>query len=100
MEFLVYLIIFIVGSIIVAALNANTPDPLEPSRALAQKFKLLGNMTGMHKETIIKIAGQPNSWSNIGNDLLLQWILPGYHISIMFDHNGFFKTINSETYTA
>ena len=94
MQLLFYLLLFVGGYFIIYLFNL---DAAGPGRSLSQKFISLGIMSGKHMNDIIDVVGPPNSRSPVGNKLLLQWIATGYHISIMFDENGFYEKITSET---
>ena len=68
-----------------------------PKMDLVNKFKKLGDMTGKHKDEIIKKAGKPKAINYLesGNQQL-QWKAGGYHISLLFDKNGNFIRVVDE----
>ena len=93
-----FFLVIMLGYGLVSLINSFS-DPLSDTKKLMKKFKSVGSMSGMHKDSIIKVVGPPQSMSRIGDNTLLQWILPGYHISIFFDQTGNFVKISSETCT-
>jgi len=48
----------------------------------------MGDPTGKTLHEIIESIGLPNSYSNIGGNLLVQWIQPGTHLSLLFEYRG------------
>jgi hypothetical protein len=55
-------------------------------KALARKFVSLGDLRDLTKSEIIDVVGPPHSFSAIGGGKsLLQWIVPGYHIAMIFN---------------
>ena len=73
-----------------------------PSVSLKSKFAKVGDMTGKTLIEISEIVGKPNSVSfmadNEGKEnMVCQWIVAGFHIVLIFDENGIFKTIASAT---
>ena len=64
---------------------------------LQNKFKKLGDISGMNKEEIISVLGQPNSESILVNGMhLLQWQKNHCHIGIVFDNHGYFIRISNQ----
>jgi hypothetical protein len=60
-------------------------------RIIADRRRLLseiGDPTGKTLHEIIEKVGLPNSYSNIGRGLLVQWIQPGSHLSLLFEYRG------------
>lgn len=73
-----------------------------PAQELNEKFVSLGTLAGKTYEDIQQVAGNANSISSIpGADgepiILRQWIVTGYHISLLFDTNDVCLGISSET---
>lgn len=65
--------------------------------SLQAKFRRLGNMTGMHRDSIVKAVGLPNSASGLPDGKqLLQWMASGYHVCIRFTPDGVFDGITHE----
>jgi len=59
-----------------------------PARELQRKFVQLGDLKGMTKEQLLKVVGQPSSITHAPDyHEVYQWILPGYHIAIVFKSN-------------
>lgn len=81
--------------ILVAIIKAFTTTP---SQSLNKKFVELGVLTGKHYDDIVAVVGIPNSTSAIGEGAILcQWILPAYHIALLFDQNMVCLGVESET---
>lgn len=57
-------------------------------RALQRKFVGLGTLKGRSEVEIVRVVGPPNARSAIANGYLLQWLQPGYHISLIFGADG------------
>jgi len=67
---------------------------------LSWRFRRLGNMTALNAESVITVAGPPNSRSSGAGYTLLQWqeTRPGgaYHLAIKFDSTGLFSGITHQ----
>ena len=97
---------FVGGLMAIAMLIVGPPKSVgvdETPTTLAQKFAVLGALNGKSFAEIKSVVGSPNSISNLPNGRVLrQWmersIFTGvYHISIVFDRQGNFERIQSET---
>lgn len=75
---LVLLILGIIGGI-VAAIQGS------PAKRLNKKFIELGTLTGKSKQEIIAACGVPSSVSAVAGKTLCQWMVPGYHIALLFN---------------
>ena len=53
-------------------------------KRLQKNFQGLGVLAGRKRAEIEQVVGAPQSISTIGDQLLLQWMQDGYHISLLF----------------
>lgn len=61
-----------------------------PPKVPTEAFDTKPLLTGKSREQIVRAVGTPNSVSDLGGGkILCQWIEPGYHITLTFDHNKF-----------
>lgn len=56
-------------------------------RSLSLRFQKLGMLVGLTRAQITDAVGPPNAVSYLRSGELLQWIVPGYHISLVFVDN-------------
>ena len=89
MEFIfMFIVILVVPQLLGKLLYHDISNQVsKPGRELHQKFISLGNFGGKSIDDITKICGQYNSISYLNNVILCQWLVCGYHISIVFDSN-------------
>lgn len=59
-----------------------------PGRSLATKFAELGDLRGKSLDEIVEVVGQPNGISAAESGTVVQWMLMGYHIVLLFDNDG------------
>jgi hypothetical protein len=59
-----------------------------PGRQLASKFGELGDLRGKSLDEIVQFVGQPNGVSAAESGTVVQWMLTGYHIVLIFDDDG------------
>ncbi len=84
----------VVGGAISAAFQQS--NVTAPGLELHQKFVSLGNMTGMTKDQIIAVVGQPSSISALPEGrTLLQWQATGCHMALQFN-GDLFEAITHE----
>jgi hypothetical protein len=66
--------------------------------SLQEGFQALGTLKGRTAEEIIEAVGPPNSRSAYRDSRsLLQWLEPGYHISLGFDADGVCTGVSHES---
>lgn len=88
--FLIPIVALVLGAIIKAVGTT-------PSQELNNKFIELGTLTGKTYSEIVSVVGEPTSKDRIGESVLCQWILPAYHIGLLFDSDMICLGVNNET---
>jgi len=64
---------------------------------LQNKFASLGHLKGKTFNEIRSIVGDPQSITDLGNGTILhQWIMPGFHIALLFDDKQICLGIDSQ----
>ena len=59
------------------------------ARKLGNKFDQIGNLQGRTLEEIVGVVGPAKSrGAQAFGQELHQWILPPFHVALIFDHNG------------
>jgi hypothetical protein len=70
----------------------------KPSKkSIPETIKSLGDLRGRTKDDLIAALGSPTASSAVAaGQILLQWMPTGYHIALLFDHNGICLGITHE----
>lgn len=63
---------------------------------LVNRFKKMEDMSGKRVTEVVEMIGPYQSRTQHPEGSLIQWIQDGYHIAIIFDDQGYFKSIQHE----